>query len=180
MRAFIKLLAFFLVKSVANAANDYNVMIAYHSDKDLGLCSEWVPMIDAYMAKRANRYVEGLVGTIEWQYDTTVVEEPSVRALRGSRELSCGKCDLCQRHRFPYCYALYYCQGCIRRNLAEGEVDDRHLGYLETAANRISRGCKTTLNRAGAGGYPRAGLSGECMDVLADHSTGCLSLVERI
>ena len=178
MNTFIKLLAFFLLNSVANAADaEYNVMIAYHSDQELEPCSEWADMIDTYMTNRASTYIQRFVGTIEWRYENEEVDP--VRTLRGSREL-CGHCNLCRDWGFKYCNAMYWCQGCRRRNLAEGEVDDRDLDYLLTAAKRIKAGCKTILNRAGAGAYPGANLSGECMDVLADPSTDCEAVVERI
>ena len=167
------LLPFFLLKSLATA-EDYNVMIAYGSQKDLGHCDKWADRMDSYIVDKARNYLNGLGNGIEWTYENTP-EKGDRRNLREERNLSCNQCNRCRDYGFPYCNAIYWCVGCRRRLTITSE---RELADLETAQAKMKNGCERILRKAGAGHFPRVGLTQECMEAL--QVAECIAVVERV
>lgn len=171
----IFLLVFILRAAFVSAADiEANVMIGLGGDSDLAPCDPWASRIESYITKRSEHYVgKYLSKTGSWSY-----ENGGDREL-AERQLSCAHCNRCRAYGFPYCYAMYYCNGCRRRKLSTTdrklEISKKDIDKIKT---NVSRACTLFLKKASQNKYPRAGLSDQCMAALA--ASSCKASVEEI
>lgn len=170
--------SFFLLKALVVQAKDQaNVMIGMGGQVDLTPCDPWAEKIEKYIVRRAERYVGNYIDVGGWSLEITEGGDRKLEEEQQDRDLSCALCNRCKAYGFPYCYALYYCNGC-RRNLEGGRqlnIPAEHIVEMET---KIAGGCSRLLKKASRNMFPRVGLSNECMAALGESS--CKATVEEI